>query len=76
MWTPEWSHGTTYDDTRYTDVTKRGGSYLGLTDEDIGLQRVDCDILALVNFMIFYYHLLRAILGWLTDQEVFSDTYE
>ena len=22
----EWSHGMTYDDTRHTDVTKRGGS--------------------------------------------------
>jgi hypothetical protein len=23
---PEWSHGMTYDDTRYTDMAKRGGS--------------------------------------------------
>jgi hypothetical protein len=36
---PEWSHGMAYDDTRHTDVTKRGGSWLGLTDEDVGLVR-------------------------------------
>jgi hypothetical protein len=23
---PEWSHGMAYDDTRHTDVAKRGGS--------------------------------------------------
>jgi hypothetical protein len=23
---PEWSHGMSYDDTRHTDVAKRGGS--------------------------------------------------
>jgi hypothetical protein len=43
----EWSHGMTYDDTRHTDVAKRGGPDLGLTDENVGLlSRVDCDILA------------------------------
>jgi hypothetical protein len=25
---PEWSHGMTYDDTRYIDVAKRGGSWI------------------------------------------------
>jgi hypothetical protein len=36
-----------YDDTRHTDVAKRGVPGLGLTDEDVGLLRgVDCDILA------------------------------
>jgi hypothetical protein len=25
---PEWSHGMTYDDTRHTDVAKRGGSWI------------------------------------------------
>jgi hypothetical protein len=36
-----------YDDTRHTDVAKRGGPDLGLTDENVGLlSRVDCDILA------------------------------
>jgi hypothetical protein len=44
---PEWSHGMAYDDTRHTDVAKRGVPGLGLTDEDVGLLRgVDCDILA------------------------------
>ena len=35
---PEWSHGMAYDDTRHTDVAKRGGSWLGVT-EDVGLLR-------------------------------------
>jgi hypothetical protein len=26
----EWSHGMTYDDTRHTDVAKRGGSWIGV----------------------------------------------
>jgi hypothetical protein len=44
---PEWSHGMAYDDTRHTDVAKRGGSWIGLTDEDVGLlMGVDCNILA------------------------------
>jgi hypothetical protein len=43
----EWSHGIAYDDTRHRDVAKRGGSWIGVTDEDVGLLRgVDCDILA------------------------------
>jgi hypothetical protein len=27
---PEWSHGKAYDDTRHTDVAKRGGSWIGV----------------------------------------------
>jgi hypothetical protein len=27
---PEWSHGMAYDDTRQTDVAKRGGSWIGV----------------------------------------------
>jgi hypothetical protein len=27
---PEWSHGMTYDDTRHTEVVKRGCSWLGV----------------------------------------------
>jgi hypothetical protein len=26
----EWSHGMAYDDTRHTDMAKRGGSYIGV----------------------------------------------
>jgi hypothetical protein len=26
----EWSHGMAYDDTRHTDVAKRGGSWIGV----------------------------------------------
>jgi hypothetical protein len=33
---PKWSHGMAYDVTGNTDVAKRGGSGLGLTDEDVG----------------------------------------
>jgi hypothetical protein len=44
---PEWSHGMAYDDIRHTDVAESEGSWIGLTDEDVGLLRgVDCDILA------------------------------
>jgi hypothetical protein len=35
-----------YDDTRHTDVAKRGGSWLEFTDEDVDLLRgVNWDIL-------------------------------
>jgi hypothetical protein len=27
---PVWSHGMAYDDTRHTDVAKRGGSWIGV----------------------------------------------
>jgi hypothetical protein len=27
---PKWSHGMAYDDTRHTDVAKRGGSWIGV----------------------------------------------
>jgi hypothetical protein len=27
---PEWSHGMAYDDTRHTDVVKRGSSWIGV----------------------------------------------
>jgi hypothetical protein len=27
---PEWSHGMAYDDTRHTDMAKRGGSWIGV----------------------------------------------
>jgi hypothetical protein len=41
----EWSHSMAYDDTRHTDMAKKEGSWIGLTDEDVGLLRgVDCDI--------------------------------
>jgi hypothetical protein len=32
---PEWSHDMTYDDTRHTDVAKRGGSWIGVINEDV-----------------------------------------
>jgi hypothetical protein len=35
----ELSHGMTYDDTGHTGMAKRGGSWLGLTDEDTSLLR-------------------------------------
>jgi hypothetical protein len=44
---PEWSHGMTYDNTRHTDVAKRGGSWIGV-DRRVhrSSKGVDCDILA------------------------------
>jgi hypothetical protein len=35
----EWSYDMAYDDTRHTDVAKRGVPGLGLTDEDVSLLR-------------------------------------
>jgi hypothetical protein len=35
----EWSHGMAYDDTRHTDVAKRGGSWIGVDHKDVGLLR-------------------------------------
>jgi hypothetical protein len=43
---PEWSHGMTYDDTRHTNVAKRGGSWIGVDRRGIrSSEGVDCDIL-------------------------------
>jgi hypothetical protein len=44
---PEWSHGIEYDDTIHTDVTKRGGSWIGVDRRGRRYSKgVDCDILA------------------------------
>jgi hypothetical protein len=44
---PEWSHGMAYDDTRHTDVAKRGGSWIGVDRRGRQSSKgVDCDILA------------------------------
>jgi hypothetical protein len=44
---PEWSHGMSYDDTRHTDVAKRGGSWIGVDRCGCRSSKgVDCDILA------------------------------
>jgi hypothetical protein len=43
---PEWSHGMAYDDTRHTDVAKRGGSWIGVDRRGRRSSKgVDCDIL-------------------------------
>jgi hypothetical protein len=45
---PEWSHGMEYDDTRHTDVAKRGGFWIGVDRRGCRSSKgVDCDILAL-----------------------------
>jgi hypothetical protein len=31
---PEWSHGMVYDDTRHTDMAKRGGSWIGVDRQE------------------------------------------
>jgi hypothetical protein len=44
---PEWSHGMAYDDTRHTEVAKRGGSWIGVDRRGCRSSKgVDCDILA------------------------------
>ena len=43
----EWSHGMAYDDTRHTDVAKRGGSWIEVDRRGRQSSKgVDCDILA------------------------------
>jgi hypothetical protein len=43
----EWSHGMAYDDTRHTDVAKRGDSWIGVDRRGRRSSKgVDCDILA------------------------------
>jgi hypothetical protein len=43
----EWSHGMAYDNTRHTDVAKRGGSWIGVDQQGRRSSKgVDCDILA------------------------------
>jgi hypothetical protein len=44
---PEWSHAMAYDDTRHTDVAKRGRSWIGVYRRGRRSSKgVDCDILA------------------------------
>jgi hypothetical protein len=44
---PEWSHDMAYDDTRHIDVSKRGGSWIGVDRQGRRPSKgVDCDILA------------------------------
>jgi hypothetical protein len=46
----EWSHGMICDNTRHTNVEKRGGSWLGVDRRrHLTSKGVDCDILTLVN---------------------------
>jgi hypothetical protein len=43
----EWSYDMTYNDTRHTDVAKRGGSWIGVDRRGRRSSKgVDCDILA------------------------------
>jgi hypothetical protein len=51
-----------YDGTRHIDEPKRGGSWIGLTDKNVGLLRgVDCDILALIDGDILAQGLIELI---------------
>jgi hypothetical protein len=44
----EWSHVMAYDDTRHTDMAKRGGSWIGVDRRGRRSSKgVDCDILTL-----------------------------
>jgi hypothetical protein len=43
----KWSHGMAYDDTRHTDVAKRGGFWIGVDRRGRRSSKgVNCDILA------------------------------
>jgi hypothetical protein len=43
----EWSHDMAYDDTRHTNVTKRGGSWIGVDRRGRRSSKgVDYDIMA------------------------------
>jgi hypothetical protein len=47
---PDGSHGMAYDDTRHTDVAKRGDSWLGVNRQGHRSSKgLDCDILAPVE---------------------------
>jgi hypothetical protein len=44
---PEWSHGMAYDDTRHTNVAKRGGFWIRVDRQRHQSSKgVNCDILA------------------------------
>jgi hypothetical protein len=59
---PEWSHGMAYDDTRHINVTKRGGSWLGVDRQGRRSSKgVDCDILALMDGYILAEGLIELI---------------
>jgi hypothetical protein len=58
----EWSHGMAYDDTRHTDVAKRGGSWIGVDRRGRQSSKgVDCDILSLVDGDILAQGLIELI---------------
>jgi hypothetical protein len=59
---PEWSHGMAYDDTRHTDVARRGCSWLGVDRRGRRSSKgVDCDILPLMNGDILAQGLIELI---------------
>jgi hypothetical protein len=44
----EWLHDMAYDDTRHTNVVKRGGSWIGVDRRGCRSSKgMDCDIVAL-----------------------------
>jgi hypothetical protein len=69
---PEWSHGMAYDDTRHTNVAKRGGSWIG-EDRRGG---VDCDILSPVDGHILAQVLIELIVySYQQGASSFSEAY-
>jgi hypothetical protein len=59
---PEWSHGMAYDDTRHANVTKRGGSWIGVDRQRRQSSKgVDCDILSPVDGDILAQGLIELI---------------
>jgi hypothetical protein len=59
---PEWSHDMACDDTRHTNVDKRGGSWLGVDRRGRrSPMGVDCDILVCLDCDILAQSLIRLI---------------
>jgi hypothetical protein len=73
----EWSHGMAYDDTRHTDMAKRGGSWIGVDRRGrLSSKWVDCDILALVDGDILVQGLIKLIVySYQQGASSFSEAY-
>ena len=74
---PEWSHGMAYDDTRHTDVAKRGGYWIGVDRRGHRSSKgVDCDILVPVDGDILAQGLIELIVySYQQGASSFSEAY-
>jgi hypothetical protein len=73
---PEWSHGMSYDETRHTDVAKRGGYWIGVDRRGHRSSKgVDCDILVPVDGDILAQGLIELIVYSYQQGASFSEAY-